>query len=345
MRRRRGSLTGHLRSASVVGIRGLFVPEAKVRAGRARPRGRGSATGQGVVVALGLAVLGYGIGSGEIGNNVSGVELEIAMGRSVVPGLHGCFSLGTVVGAVAGLAANHVGLPVAAHLLLVAVVVAGVTVWLSRLVPADTGRVTASTDAEDPASAPVATGWLALVDRRLLGLGVIILGMALAEGSASDWLPLIVVDGYGSTATLGSAVYAFFGTAMAAGRFGGGRLIDRFGRVAVMRTSAFVGAAGIGTVVLAPNLGLAAAGVLLWGVGASLGFPVALSAAGDDPRDAARRASLVATSGYAAFLVGPPLLGFLGERVGLRDAMVVVLVAVLVTSVAARAVRPRPVAR
>ena len=77
-------------------------------------------------------------------------------------------------------------------------------------------------------------------------------------------------------------------------------------------------------------------------MGASLGFPVALSAAGDDPRHAARRASFVATAGYAALLVGPPALGFLGESVGIRNAMIVILVAVLSTVLAAGSVRHRP---
>lgn len=129
---------------------------------------------------------------------------------------------------------------------------------------------------------------------------------------------------------------------MAIGRLSGGRIIDWFGRAPVMRASAVVAAAGIGTVVLAPNLWLAAVGVLLWGIGASLGFPVALSAAGDDPRYAAKRAGVVATAGYAAFLVGPPLLGFLGKHIGIRNAVVVVLGVVLATTLAAGSVRPRP---
>ncbi|MHA6523335.1 MFS transporter [Tessaracoccus sp. G1721] len=306
----------------------------------------GVALGQGLAVSAGLALFGYGMGSGEIGNNVSGVALEIAVGRSVVPGLHGAFSLGTVVGALAGILANQGALPVSAHLMIVTTVIAAQTVWMSRHVPALTGRVRRRPEGAaggDPDGGhPLADKPLAWLDRRLIGLAIIILGMALAEGSASDWLPLIVVDGFGSTAVLGSVIYAAFGTAMAIGRLGGGPVIDRFGRAPVMRASALVAATGIGIVVLAPTLALGAVGVLLWGMGASLGFPVALSAAGDDPRHAARRASFVATAGYAAFLVGPPALGFLGESVGIRNAMVVILVAVLSTVLVAGSVRHRP---
>ena len=94
-----------------------------------------------VVVAVGLALFGYGMGSGEIGNNVSGVELEASMGRSVIPGLHGSYSVGTVVGALLGLAANRVHLPVPVHLLLAASFIAlTVALWVRRHVHRETGR-------------------------------------------------------------------------------------------------------------------------------------------------------------------------------------------------------------
>ncbi|HWR85633.1 MAG TPA: MFS transporter, partial [Rhodoglobus sp.] len=59
---------------------------------------------------------------------------------------------------------------------------------------------------------------------------------------------------------------------------------------------------------------------------ASLGFPIGMSAAADDPRNAAARVSAVATIGYAAFLVGPPVIGVLGEQIGILYALLVVLV-------------------
>ena len=78
--------------------------------------------------------------------------------------------------------------------------------------------------------------------------------------------------------------------------------------------------------------------VLLWGIGASLGFPLTISAASDTGPDAPKRVSVVAITGYLAFLVGPPLLGFLGEHFGLRSAMMVVLGLVMVAALVARAV-------
>jgi cyanate permease len=76
-------------------------------------------------------------------------------------------------------------------------------------------------------------------------------------------------------------------------------------------------------VVWGSTLPVAMAGAALWGVGTALGFPVGMSAAGDDPAHAPARVSVVATIGYIAFLAGPPLIGFLGEHTGTLRALTV----------------------
>jgi fucose permease len=150
--------------------------------------------------------------------------------------------------------------------------------------------------------------------------------MALAEGAANDWLPLLMVDGHGLDATVGSLVYVGFAAAMTLGRLCGTFFLVRFGRATVLRASALSGALGLVLVIFSDNVVVAATSVVFWGLGASLGFPVALSAAGDSGPDQTARVSLVAIIGYIAFLVGPPALGFLGDHYGLRTAMIAVLV-------------------
>jgi predicted MFS family arabinose efflux permease len=71
---------------------------------------------------------------------------------------------------------------------------------------------------------------------------------------------------------------------------------------------------------------------------------VAISAAGDSGANSAERVKIVTIGGYVAFLVGPPLLGLLGENFGLRNAMLVVLALLLCAILAAPAVRPRKLA-
>lgn len=165
--------------------------------------------------------------------------------------------------------------------------------------------------------------------------------MALAEGAANDWLPLLMVDGHGLGATAGSLVFVGFAAAMTLGRFGGTFFLSRHSRATVVRASAVSGAIGLCLVIFSDNAVVAAAAVLFWGLGASLGFPVALSAAGDSGPDETARVGLVATIGYVAFLVGPPTLGFLGDHYGLRPAMGVVLAFVATAVLAAPAAGTR----
>ncbi|MEU2404220.1 MFS transporter [Streptomyces rubiginosohelvolus] len=296
----------------------------------------------------GLALFGAGMGLAEVAFNIEGAAVERTVGRPVLPVLHGCFSLGTVVGALLGMGLTAVRFPVGWHLAAVALAVAAAGVWTVRAVPAGTGRESAVTgDAESRGGgrARGVRGQLAVWrDRRLVLIGLIVLAMAFAEGSANDWLPLLMVDGHGTGATAGSLTFMLFAVAMTTGRFTGGPLLVRYGPAAVVRASAVVAAVGVALVIFSDSALLAGAAVVLWGLGASLGFPVTISAAGEGagPGDASARVAAVSTAGYAAFLVGPPSLGFLADHVGLRNAMVVVLVLLGGAALITGALRRRP---
>jgi MFS family permease len=176
-------------------------------------------------------------------------------------------------------------------------------------------------------------------DMKLLLIGVIVLGMTFAEGSANDWLALAAVDGHGLSNTLAAIVFGVFVAAMTVGRVLGGPLLDRFGRVPVLRGCAVTGVAGLVLFIFAPTITLVFVGTVLWGLGASLGFPVGMSAAADDTKHAAARVSAVAMIGYFAFLVGPPVLGLLGEAWGILNALLVILVLMVLAGFAAPAAR------
>jgi cyanate permease len=79
---------------------------------------------------------------------------------------------------------------------------------------------------------------------------------------------------------------------------------------------------------------------VLWGLGASLGFPVGMSAGADDPARSAARVAVVSSIGYVAFLAGPPVVGLLADAVGLLEALTVVAVAAAVGMSVATAARP-----
>jgi fucose permease len=254
------------------------------------------------------------------------------MNKTVLPMMHGFYSLGTLAGAGVGMALTAFGMAANLHILLAALVCIIPILTGIRAIPDGTGKNSAGEQHSAEKGLPFYR------DFQLMLIGVVVLAMAFAEGSANDWLPLLMVDGHGFSPTSGSLIYAGFTLGMTVGRFTGGWFIDRYSRVAVVRASALLGGLGIAMIIFVDVDWIAGVSVILWGLGASLGFPLTISAASDTGPDAPTRVSVVATTGYLAFLVGPPLLGFLGEHYGLRSAMLVVLGLVIIAALVARAV-------
>ncbi|WP_207343257.1 MFS transporter [Arthrobacter sp. E3] len=289
-----------------------------------------------LVVGTGLVLVGLGTGSYNTACNIEGAAVERALRRHIMPRLHGSFSIGTVVGAGLGALAASQHVPVLIHLCVMAVavfiaVLVGTSHYqadklLSTALMVDVsgvgeGRQKAAA-AKRAGKAKIAAAWR---DPRTLMLGALVLGLGLAEGAAGDWVALAMVDGYQATPALGAIGYGIFVSAMTVGRFAGTVVLDKYGRVIVLRAGAALAVIGLGLFVFAPSKEVALAALVFWGLGSALGFPVAMSAASDDPEHAAARVSVVSTVGYGAFLGGPPLLGLLAEHVGVLHSLLAVL--------------------
>lgn len=277
---------------------------------------------------LGLIMQGLGSAVSNVASNVQGVANERALGRYVTPIMHGFFSIGTVAGAAIGTLDTRLGVPFWLHMVYFALAVAALVLVSLKFCHTENYG-------QDDTSAIAAVGSYrvrdAWRDKHTILVGIFVLGMALAEGSANDWVALALTHDYGTSNTVGSLGYFTFVVAMMAGRFGGTALLNRYGRVPVLRATCTLAIVGLALFIFAPTVPLGFVGLLVWGLGASLGFPTGMSAASDDPFKAAVRVSVVSTIGYAAFLGGPPLLGLLGEHFGIRNGLLVVLVFVIVS--------------
>ncbi|WP_113719271.1 MFS transporter [Arthrobacter dokdonensis] len=313
------------------------------------------------LTALGLFFFGVGIGLWDVSQNVEGADVERRLGRTIMPQFHAGFSGGALVGALVGAALSAMNVSMSAHLFaIVALVVVAMVAIPRHFLPS--ARTTAAPDSQrapgsQPARAPggslpgsdISGGALpgkarsAWSESRTLLVGLVVLGAALTEGAANDWIAKATVDGIGATESGGAVMFAVFVASMTAFRFFGGRFIDAHGRVPVLYGS--LGAALLGLVlfVVAPNIWLAGLGAVFWGAGAAMGFPMGMSAAADDPARAAARVSVVSTIGYVAFLAGPPLLGFLGDHVTVRWALLAIGVAIVASILTAPAAKPLPV--
>jgi Major Facilitator Superfamily len=302
------------------------------------------------VVGIGLLVFGAGTGTWDAAMNIEGAAVEQRLGRAIMPRFHAGFSFGTMAGAGVGALAAYAHLSILAHLsMALSLSLVGV-LWVVRgFLPADAERgaavgapVSPADAVPDVARARHAFGaWL---EPRTLLIGLVVLAAALTEGSANDWVGLAVVDGFDQTHAVGALTFGLFVTAMTGMRLYGTHLLDRFGRVAVLRLCAVLSVGGLLIFGLVPTLPLALVGVVLWGAGAALGFPVGMSAASDDPVRAAARVSVVSTIGYTAFLAGPPLLGLLAAQVGYRHALLAIAVHVVVGLLVLPAAAPLPTA-
>jgi fucose permease len=310
-------------------------------------------------VAGGLFLFGVGTAAWDVAMNVQGAAVERARGRSIMPRFHASWSIGTVAGAGTGAVMVLAGVPASVHLLAVALAVAVMVPVATRhflarrpsATPAAAGPAGAVAAAGATAGPGATTAGVAVARRslaawtepRTLLIGLFLLCMAFAEGTGNDWLSLAVIDGYHAAAAAGTATFALFLAAMTTGRWFGPRLIDRYGRVTVLRAGAAVALAGLLLIGFGTALLLAPAGALLMGLGIALGFPVGVSSAADDPHRAAARVSAAVSIGYLAFLFGPPAIGFLSDRVGVQHGIALAGLLLAAAFFLAGATAPLPV--
>ncbi len=334
-----GSVVGLVASGQIVsrvGPRTTIVGSLLLAAIGLVALGLGSSLAHNFLFAL-LALMSFGLGSGacNVAMNVEGAAVERATSQPTMPLFHASFSAGSVVGSGIAAAAAALHVSVVVDLTITALIIAG-----SALVVAPHIRAAQRSTSEIPRpSIPFRSQLGVWLEKRTILIGVLVLTTSFAAGSGNDWLSLSMVDGHNTSDSFGAVTYGAFVVAQTAGRLAGVSLLARFGRVAVLRGSAAVCALGLLLVIFVPDPAIAFLGAILWGLGCALGFPVGMSAAADDPELAGARISVVATIGYAASLIGPPLIGIIGETVGILNALLVVLAFVVGAAIVAGAAR------
>jgi MFS family permease len=295
------------------------------------------------LLAVAFAIVGFGIGLMDVTLNVEGSAVERAAARTLMPFMHAAWSVGVAVGSGLGAACAALGVAPAPQFIGEAVLIAIAALFVHRALPEH--------PATEPLGEPVRPveavrtwlrGWL---DLRLLLIGVVMLGVELGEGSANNWLTLGVQRDHGQSAAVAALFFTAFAVGEAASRILSGPIIDRIGRVAIVRITTAVGVVGLLLFILGGSPGLVLLGVLLWSVGVSMGFPLGMSAAAEGGgANPAARVSVVASIGYFANLGGPPAIGLLAERVGLLGSFWLLVVFMLAAFAAAGALaKPRAV--
>ena len=265
------------------------------------------------VLVLGAAVFGLGNGAMDVSMNTLGVAVEQARRRPVMSRLHACFSIGGFVGALIVVVLGRLlsddvtkwSLWTASALMLV--LLAGVY----PITPQSPRR-----RSEDGTSGEIPkVAWL---------LAAMAICFGLTEGTAVDWSSLHVTDVGNvspSTGAWGLACVSWF---MVVIRLCGDYVVERLGRAFVVRTGSACALVGYLFTVFGSGLAVILVGWCLVGLGVGLIAPQIYGLAGHV--GGGRGLAVVVSFGYAAFLIGPAIIGFVVSHSSLQRAMLVPVV-------------------
>ena len=266
------------------------------------------------VALVGGMLVGFGNGAMDVAMNAIGVQVEAARRRPIMSFFHAFFSIGNFVGAgtvlllaaVLGLRGGTIITPLMITLSVVALAAFAVMVKITPRAAVVQHQV---------------DGVRTAIPRAAWILGIMALAFGLSEGTAVDWSSLHVTDVAQVDSTTGSLGLVAVSALMTVIRLLGDRLVTRFGRRAVVRFGGACAALGYLMVTLVSSLPLLVVGWALVGFGVGMIAPQVYAVAGH--LGGGRVLAVVVTFGYAAFLLGPAVVGFLVDQLGIHRAMIV----------------------
>ena len=270
------------------------------------------------VAMLALFLLGMSNGSMDVLMNGHASYIETRWGKAIMSSFHAAWSFGGLLGASLGAFIAKSGFSVGAGLALPALACA-VIVIASAIIGLKPGFEAPAVHHE---KAP-----FTFRNRVLLLLGAVAFLSMVTEGSVTDWSGVYlrsVAKGTEAQAAMGYASFAF---AMTTCRLIGDLVVRRFGQQKTMWIGGGLSAVGFMIVIAVPSIYVACAGYVLIGIGLSNLVPIIFSAAGRAGATPAIGVSMAATAGYAGFLIGPPIIGFCADMLGIRIAFVLLLAA------------------
>ncbi|WP_329500382.1 MFS transporter [Kitasatospora herbaricolor] len=286
------------------------------------------------LLCLSLLVYGATAGMADVAMNAQGVEIEERLGRSIMSGLHGMWSVGTLLASAVGVLAAHQNLDARLQL----AITAGVLAVLAQLVSRQLPDIRSKPGEEAPPH-------FALPPRSALAIGLVGFCAVFAEGASMDWSGVYLRDVTGASATVAAAAYTAFALTMAVSRLAGDAAIRRLGPVPATRISGAIATVGGLLVVFADTPWLAIPGFALIGIGIAVVVPLAFAAAGRTGGNPSQAIAGVATVTYTSSLIAPAVIGVLAEATSLSVsfALVTLLAAALILSAGALRRPPAPV--
>lgn len=284
-----------------------------------------------------LVPVGLTIGCIEIIINVEADRVEHAIGRRIMSRAHAFWSLGFFAAGMVGAFIAQTGLEVHIHLMLmIPFVILATLLVLGQFQPAP-HRSGGSTEEGPRFARPTAT---------IMALVAVCLSAMLMEGAGIDWSAIYMRNLFGAEPFWAGLAVATVAGSQGVTRFFADSFVERFSPVVVARVLLTILGAGVLCAFFAGQAWVAYLGFALIGIGSSALFPLAMSAAAQQTdRPAAINVAALAQFSFTAFLLGPPLLGYIGEHFGIQWVFGVGFPLVLLGLATAQVLGPRPVTK
>ena len=263
--------------------------------------------------AVAMFIFGGTIGGMDVAMNANAVLVERRLGRAIMSSSHGFWSLGGFIGgSIGGFAIErfgHVGH--AAGVTVAAVAIAAIA--LRHMVPDDSHKV--AHEHKRGISLPT--------NPVIYLIGLMALFCMIPEGAVLDWAAIYLQQELDADLSTAGFAFAGFSGTMAAVRFLGDGVRNRFGAVATMRVSALIAASGMLIGGMASSPWVAIAALAFCGLGIANMVPIAFSAGGNQKgMSSGAGMAVVTTMGYSGILMAPSAIGFVAERTGFAPVFV-----------------------
>lgn len=253
----------------------------------------------------------------EIGLGLTASYYERYTGEKLMSRAHGCWSLGAMLGSGLGVLLTSYAVSLAHSLLLVAVVSAIPCCILAHALPRE--------DLANATTAEQAKSSFLRPPKLLVMLALFSIPLMLTEGATADWSTIYLRDLLAENSSAAGLGFVFFSGLHAAGRFSGDWLSARLGAMVLARITGTICILGVILVVAYPLPWLIICGFALMGIGASVGYPLAMSAVGKIPGQTSSHLAFLTFISFSGFLIGPPLIGFIADLFSLRFGFAILL--------------------
>lgn len=265
-----------------------------------------------LMIGIALFLAAGGSGVADVLANAEVSEAEADTGRSLMNLNHGLFSLAYALAAILVGVAREAGFGPLFVFGTLAVSVAVLVPWM--ILPQ---RAVSKEDAQDTSGMPRALVWVG---------GFVVLAAFLGEAASEGWSALHVERTLGGGPAEGALGPALLAAGMAVGRLGAHLFGAAWPPLRVMVFASCIAGAGLTIAGAATGLSMAYVGFLLGGLGVSVVGPLALGLVGQAVRPKHRLAAIsqAAALGYAAFFLGPVIMGYVAEGFGLRMSFYVI---------------------